>query len=69
MLHLCPCCSCASRTDQPRHTAATRVYVHESRQQDVTDALVESFKQVKVGDRLEITWTEAILVAAEAPKK
>jgi betaine-aldehyde dehydrogenase len=31
-------------------TAATRVYVHESIKQDVTDALVEAFKQVKVGD-------------------
>jgi betaine-aldehyde dehydrogenase len=34
-------------------TAATRLYVHEDRQRDVTDALVEAFKQVKVGDPFE----------------
>jgi len=27
-----------------------------------------ALKQVKVGDRLEITWTEAVLVSASAPK-
>ena len=27
-----------------------------------------ALKQVKVGDRLEITWTEAVLLSAEAPK-
>jgi hypothetical protein len=25
-------------------------------------------KQIKVGDRLDITWTEAVLLSAEAPK-
>jgi betaine-aldehyde dehydrogenase len=34
-------------------TAATRLYVHEDRQRDVTDAVVEAFKQVKVGDPFE----------------
>jgi hypothetical protein len=29
----------------------------------------EALKQVKVGDRLDITWTEAVMVSAEAPKK
>ena len=27
-----------------------------------------ALKQVKVGDRLEITWTEAVLISAEPPK-
>jgi hypothetical protein len=27
-----------------------------------------ALKQVKVGDRLDITWTEAVLVSADAPK-
>jgi hypothetical protein len=25
-------------------------------------------KQIKVGDRLDITWTEAVLVSADPPK-
>ncbi len=29
----------------------------------------EALKQLKVGDRLDITWTEAVLISAEAPKK
>jgi len=29
----------------------------------------EALKQVKVGDKLDITWTEAVLISAEAPKK
>jgi hypothetical protein len=29
----------------------------------------EALKQVKVGDRLDITWTEAVMLSAEAPKK
>jgi hypothetical protein len=28
-----------------------------------------ALKQVKVGDRLDITWTEAVLISAEAPKQ
>ena len=28
-----------------------------------------ALKQVKVGDRLEVTWTGAVMVSAEAPKK
>jgi hypothetical protein len=28
-----------------------------------------ALKQVKVGDRLDITWTEAVMVSAESPKK
>jgi hypothetical protein len=28
-----------------------------------------ALKQVKVGDRLDITWTEAVLISAEAPAK
>jgi hypothetical protein len=28
-----------------------------------------ALKQVKVGDRLDITWTEAVLISAEAPTK
>jgi hypothetical protein len=29
---------------------------------------VEALKQVKVGDRLDITWSAAVLISAEAPK-
>jgi hypothetical protein len=29
----------------------------------------EAIKQVKVGDKVDITWTEAMLVSVEAPKK
>lgn len=29
----------------------------------------EALKQVKVGDRLDITWTEAVMLSAEASKK
>jgi hypothetical protein len=29
----------------------------------------DALKQVKVGDRLDITWTEAVMLSAEAPKK
>jgi len=34
-------------------TAATRVYVQQNRQKEVTDALVEAFRGVKVGDPFE----------------
>jgi hypothetical protein len=27
----------------------------------------EALKKVKVGDRLDITWTEAMLISVEAP--
>ena len=30
---------------------------------------VNALKQLKVGDKLDITWTEAVLISAETPKK
>ena len=29
----------------------------------------EAIKKVKVGDKVDITWTEAVLIAVEPPKK
>lgn len=39
-------------------------WTYSSRVQDVN-----ALKQVKVGDKLDITWTEAVLISAETPKK
>jgi hypothetical protein len=39
-------------------------WTHSSRVADKA-----ALKQVKVGDRLDITWTEAVLISAEPPKK
>ena len=35
----------------------------------VSGAEFPDIKTVKVGDKLDITWTEAVLVSAEPPKK